>query len=155
MQRFMNLRGFASYDDLYDWSVNDSAQFWEALCDFCDVKFSTPPTETLARQSFQRFFRLFKRLSGMSGTAKEGASEFWKIYQLPVMQNRPTNPVSASITRNWFFAHRKTSGRQYLKKSCRCSAQEVPAAPAPTTTVLTVNTGMRWSPMVHSVLVTV
>ena len=46
----------------------------------------TPPNETIARMSFQRFFRLFKRLSGMSGTAKEGAGEFWKIYQLPVMQ---------------------------------------------------------------------
>ena len=46
----------------------------------------TPPNETIARMSFQRFFRLFKRLSGMSGTAQEGAGEFWKIYQLPVMQ---------------------------------------------------------------------
>lgn len=46
----------------------------------------TPPNETIARMSFQRFFRLFKRLSGMSGTAKEGAGEFWKIYHLPVMQ---------------------------------------------------------------------
>jgi preprotein translocase subunit SecA len=48
--------------------------------------------ETLARLSFQRFFRLFRRLSGMSGTASEAASEFWQIYRLPVVvipRNRP------------------------------------------------------------------
>lgn len=46
----------------------------------------TPPNETIARMSFQRFFRLFKCLSGMSGTAMESAGEFWKVYNLPVMK---------------------------------------------------------------------
>lgn len=51
------------------------------------------PSETLARLSFQRFFRCFRKLAGMTGTAKEATSEFWNIYQLPVMAiptNRPT-----------------------------------------------------------------
>lgn len=50
------------------------------------------PSETLARLSFQRFFRFFRKLSGMTGTAKEAAGEFWHIYGLPVMAiptNRP------------------------------------------------------------------
>lgn len=45
----------------------------------------SPPGETLARLSFQRFFRFFYKLSGMTGTAKEAAGEFWHIYQLPVV----------------------------------------------------------------------
>ena len=45
----------------------------------------TPPTETLARLSFQRFFRLFPRLCGVTGTAKEAAGELWQIYGLPVV----------------------------------------------------------------------
>lgn len=52
------------------------------------------PSETLARLSFQRFFRFFRKLSGMTGTAREAASEFWHIYQLPVLTiptNRPTD----------------------------------------------------------------
>ena len=52
----------------------------------------TNPSETLARLSFQRFFRLFRCLSGMTGTAQEAASEFWHIYGLPVIAiptNRP------------------------------------------------------------------
>ncbi len=44
----------------------------------------TDPTETIARLSFQRFFRLYERLSGMTGTAREAAAEFWQIYRLPV-----------------------------------------------------------------------
>ncbi len=48
------------------------------------------PSETLARLSFQRFFRFFRKLSGMTGTAKESASEFWHIYSLPVI-NIPTH----------------------------------------------------------------
>ncbi|MDB6023217.1 MAG: hypothetical protein JWQ04_3074 [Pedosphaera sp.] len=49
-------------------------------------------TETIARLSFQRFFRCFRRLSGMTGTAREAAAEFWQIYKLPVVAiptNRP------------------------------------------------------------------
>ena len=45
----------------------------------------TDPSETLARLSFQRFFRLFSRLSGMTGTAREAAGEFWQIYRLPLV----------------------------------------------------------------------
>lgn len=50
----------------------------------------TNPSETLARLSFQRFFRLFTKLSGMTGTAREAAAELWHIYRLPVV-TIPTN----------------------------------------------------------------
>ncbi|MHC4171822.1 MAG: preprotein translocase subunit SecA [Planctomycetota bacterium] len=52
----------------------------------------TPPKDTYARISFQRFFRLYRKLSGMTGTASEAAAEFWQIYHLPVVvipTNRP------------------------------------------------------------------
>ncbi|MBN2590575.1 MAG: preprotein translocase subunit SecA [Sedimentisphaerales bacterium] len=51
-----------------------------------------PPKDTYARISFQRFFRMYRKLSGMTGTAAEAASEFWQIYHLPVVKiptNRP------------------------------------------------------------------
>ncbi|NNM86934.1 MAG: hypothetical protein HKL95_00270 [Phycisphaerae bacterium] len=41
--------------------------------------------ETLARISYQRFFRLYKHLSGMSGTLAEVQSELWHIYQRPLV----------------------------------------------------------------------
>ena len=52
----------------------------------------TPWKDTYARISFQRFFRLYRHLAGMTGTAQEAAAEFWQIYGLPVMvvpTNRP------------------------------------------------------------------
>ncbi len=48
------------------------------------------PSETVARLSFQRFFRCFQRFSGMTGTAREAAGEFWQVYRLPVV-TIPTN----------------------------------------------------------------
>ncbi len=48
------------------------------------------PTETVARRSFQRFFRYFHKLSGMTGTAREASAELWQIYNLPVV-TIPTN----------------------------------------------------------------
>lgn len=48
--------------------------------------------ETRARISYQRFFRRYIRLAGMTGTAKEVAGELWSTYNLPVVKiptNRP------------------------------------------------------------------
>lgn len=56
------------------------------------------PSETLARISFQRFFRQYRQLSGMTGTAREAAGEFWQIYALPVVTiptHRPCVRVDA------------------------------------------------------------
>jgi preprotein translocase subunit SecA len=50
----------------------------------------TPPKDTYARISFQRFFRMYHKLSGMTGTASEASAEFWQIYHLPVVVI-PTN----------------------------------------------------------------
>jgi preprotein translocase subunit SecA len=49
-----------------------------------------PPKDTYARISFQRFFRSYRRLCGMTGTAKEAQRELWQIYHLPVVVI-PTN----------------------------------------------------------------
>jgi preprotein translocase subunit SecA len=49
-----------------------------------------PPKDTYARVSFQRFFRSYRRLCGMTGTAMEAQRELWQIYKLPVVKI-PTN----------------------------------------------------------------
>ena len=49
-----------------------------------------PPKDTYARISFQRFFRSYRKLSGMTGTAAEAIREFWQIFHLPVVVI-PTN----------------------------------------------------------------
>jgi acetoacetyl-CoA synthetase len=49
MYRFMRRQGFDDYDSLYRWSIDDSAAFWQALCEYCDVRFTTPPETILGR----------------------------------------------------------------------------------------------------------
>ena len=43
-----------------------------------------PPKATLARISFQRFFRLYKQRCGMTGTAWEVRHEMWQVYRSTV-----------------------------------------------------------------------
>lgn len=40
--------------------------------------------QTLATITLQNFFRMYKKLAGMTGTAETEAGEFWKIYKLAV-----------------------------------------------------------------------
>jgi acetoacetyl-CoA synthetase len=47
MYRFMRDRDFDSYDDLYQWSINDISGFWQALCDFLEVRFTTVADKVL------------------------------------------------------------------------------------------------------------
>jgi preprotein translocase subunit SecA len=41
-------------------------------------------SQTLATVTFQNYFRMYKKLAGMTGTAKTEEAEFWKIYGLDV-----------------------------------------------------------------------
>ncbi len=55
----------------------------------CEVTGQKVP---LARITYQRFFRRYRRLAGMTGTAREGAREFWSVYRRAVARvptNRP------------------------------------------------------------------
>lgn len=56
----------------------------------CEV---TGRRETLARISYQRFFRRYMHLSGMTGTAAEVAGELWSVYRLRVAKIPTNRPV--------------------------------------------------------------
>ncbi len=47
-------------------------------------------SKTFASVTFQNYFRLYKKLSGMTGTAKTSSEEFYKVYGLNVI-SVPTN----------------------------------------------------------------
>jgi preprotein translocase subunit SecA len=44
-----------------------------------------PENQTLASITFQNYFRMYPKLSGMTGTAATEASEFWDIYKMNVV----------------------------------------------------------------------
>ena len=68
----------------------------------------TAPSETLARLSFQRFFRFFYRLAGMTGTAREAAGELWHIYGLPVVTIPPNRPCQRKIYPRRIFSEQES-----------------------------------------------
>ncbi|HCY18321.1 MAG: preprotein translocase subunit SecA [Deltaproteobacteria bacterium GWC2_42_51] len=49
--------------------------------------------QTLATITFQNYFRMYKKLSGMTGTADTEAAEFHAIYKLEVMVIPPNRPM--------------------------------------------------------------
>jgi preprotein translocase subunit SecA len=53
-------------------------------------------TQTLATITLQNFFKLYKKLAGMTGTAMTEANEFWKIYHLEVV----AIPTNKALIRN-------------------------------------------------------
>ena len=68
----------------------------EGLHQAIEAKESVPVLEesmTLATISFQNYFRLYNKLSGMTGTAFTEAEEFQQIYSLDVIQIPPNKPV--------------------------------------------------------------
>ena len=50
-------------------------------------------SQTLATISFQNYFRMYEKLSGMTGTATTEAEEFHKIYKLDVVEIPTNNPM--------------------------------------------------------------
>ncbi|MGE3803143.1 MAG: preprotein translocase subunit SecA [Gemmataceae bacterium] len=55
-------------------------------------------TQTLATITLQNYFKLYRKLAGMTGTAMTEANEFWKIYKLDVLAiptNKPLIRINA------------------------------------------------------------
>ncbi|HEX9654619.1 MAG TPA: DEAD/DEAH box helicase, partial [bacterium] len=57
-----------------------------------DVKIERE-TQTLATITLQNYFRLYRKLAGMTGTAETEAAEFWQIYKLDVVVIPTNEPV--------------------------------------------------------------
>ncbi len=72
----------------------------------CEI---TGEQETLGRISYQRFFRRYLKLGGMTGTASELAPELKSVYRLPVVRIKP---------------NRKVRRRGLLSKICRDEEQK-------------------------------
>ena len=59
----------------------------------CEIQ---PENVTLASVTFQNYFRLYEKLSGMTGTAATEADEFMEIYKLGVLEIPTNKPVTRS-----------------------------------------------------------
>jgi preprotein translocase subunit SecA len=94
--------GEAKIIDEFTGRILDGRRWSEGLHQAVEAKEGVPIQEenqTLATITYQNFFRLYDKLAGMTGTALTEATEFMKIYELPVVQV-PTNMEMVRADRN-------------------------------------------------------
>ncbi|MDB5162246.1 MAG: secA [Candidatus Saccharibacteria bacterium] len=82
--------------DEFTGRLMNGRRYNEGLHQAIEAKEAVPVLQesmTLATVSFQNYFRLYKKLSGMTGTAFTEAEEFQQIYKLDVVQVPPNRPT--------------------------------------------------------------
>jgi preprotein translocase subunit SecA len=67
-------------------------------------------TQTFATITLQNYFRMYHKLSGMTGTAETEAGEFWNIYKLDVVVIPTNKPVVRKDANDYVF---KTKREKY------------------------------------------
>ncbi len=83
-------------------------------------------TVTLATITYQNFFRLFKKISGMTGTAKTEEEEFRKIYNMKVVCIPPNRPVIRKDELDYIFATKTAKIRALVKEVAERHAKGQP-----------------------------
>ena len=63
-------------------------------------------TITMATITYQNFFRLYKKMAGMTGTAKTEEEEFRKIYNMRVVVVPPNKPIARVDALDYIYAHK-------------------------------------------------
>jgi preprotein translocase subunit SecA len=81
---------------------------------------------TLATVSFQNFFRLYNKLSGMTGTAFTEAEEFQQIYSLDVVQIPSNMPIARIDKEDLIFKTEKAKLKAVAEAIKEYHAQERP-----------------------------
>jgi len=67
-------------------------------------------TQTFATITLQNYFRMYNKLSGMTGTAITEAGEFWEIYKLDVMEIPTNKPIQRNDEEDLIY---KTKREKY------------------------------------------
>ncbi|TBU78510.1 preprotein translocase subunit SecA [Phytopseudomonas daroniae] len=83
-------------------------------------------SQTLASTTFQNYFRLYKKLSGMTGTADTEAFEFRQIYSLDVMVIPTNKPVSRKDFNDLVYLTQEEKYAAIINDIKECQAQGRP-----------------------------
>ena len=115
--------------DEFTGRVLDGRRFSDGLHQAIEAKENVKvedENQTLASITYQNYFRLYKKLSGMTGTAMTEAEEFFDIYNLPVV----TIPTNKKMLRNDFndqiFRTEKEKYNAITNKIIECNKKGQP-----------------------------
>jgi preprotein translocase subunit SecA len=76
----------------------------------------TQRREPLAKISYQRFFRRYLKLAGMTGTAREVAGELWSVYHLPTLKIPTHRPMIRMKSPDRIFANRQEKWQAVVER---------------------------------------
>ena len=83
-------------------------------------------SRTLATITFQNYFRLYKKLSGMTGTAKTEETEFQQIYRLDVVEIPTNKPVIREDMADVVFKTERAKLAAVLAQIKECHERQQP-----------------------------
>jgi preprotein translocase subunit SecA len=105
-------------------------RFWsDGLHQMVEIKEGLAPSPrrvTLARLTYQRLFRRYQRLSGMSGTVREIAGELWEVYRLPVARIPTHKPRLLKLLTDVIYATAEARWVGLAKIAARLQARGAP-----------------------------
>jgi preprotein translocase subunit SecA len=82
--------------------------------------------QTLASITYQNYFKLYKKISGCTGTAATEAEEFFEIYNLPVVIIPTNNPMIRNDYNDQIFRTEKEKNLAIIKKIKECNQKSQP-----------------------------
>jgi len=82
--------------------------------------------QTLASITYQNYFKLYKKISGCTGTAATEAEEFFEIYNLPVVVIPTNNPMIRKDFNDQIFRSEVEKNEAIIKKIKTCHQANQP-----------------------------
>ena len=83
-------------------------------------------TQTFATVTLQNYFRMYKKLSGMTGTAVTEAGEFWEIYKLDVIEIPTNKPVVRKDENDLIYKTKREKYNAVINEVTRLSKEGRP-----------------------------
>ena len=83
-------------------------------------------TQTFATITLQNYFRMYHKLSGMTGTAETEASEFWSIYKLDVVVIPTNRPVIRDDRQDLIYKTKREKYNAVIEEIVRLVGQGRP-----------------------------
>ncbi|MGN0171837.1 MAG: preprotein translocase subunit SecA [Acutalibacteraceae bacterium] len=83
-------------------------------------------SKTLATITFQNYFRLYKKLSGMTGTAMTEETEFQQIYKLDVVEIPTNRPVIREDQQDRFYKTEQGKFKAVIDQIVECHERQQP-----------------------------
>ncbi len=83
-------------------------------------------TQTFATITLQNYFRMYHKLSGMTGTAETEAGEFWSIYKLDVVVIPTNRPIARNDQNDLIYKTKKAKYEAVINRVVELTAEGRP-----------------------------